>query len=558
VLKPQVLASPNRAPTLAAIDPITVMPGGVFTLPLIAQDPDGDAIAFSLIAQDGSSSLPTGAISSSGVLTFRPTPSQVGTYQFDVIASDGVLEATRSVSLNVVADPLTTTRVSGKILQVNGQPLESMPVQIGSVQGLTSADGSFTLDLGSGTVVSDTIKVRGELRNGPALYPFIAEKLAFILEHDVYAGVNNVIDRPIYLPEIDIANGKTIDPTQNTTVTSSALPGAKVEVAASTLMNQQGTPFTGVLSITDVPVALTPAALPAGLIPDLVVTIQPGEMVFTRPTPLSLPNRGGYASGTIMDLWSINPVTGEFDKVGTGQVSTNGSVIDTISGGIRNSSWHFFDPPAPTGPKDKGDPRNKEPSGDEGCGDKNASCSMPGAPKEQDKCADATSSCELHSGALIETHDLVTYQSQGIARGLTLTYDSLRADPRPIVHFTFDDLNPNLYSVPSAVRLIAELDVSRNGITTEVPGFAGEAYGLRGNKNIWRLPLEAGTVDAALQVDLRDRPTGVYDYTLRSGYARICRCPRFHRHAQRNVRTIHFGQYASQFSRRRLGNRRTP
>ena len=29
--------------------------------------------------------------------------------------------------------------------------------------------------------------------------------------------------------------------------------------------------------------------------------------------------------------------------------------------------------------------------------------------------------------------------------------------------------------------------------------------------------MEAGTVDAALQVDLRDRPTGVYDYTLRSG-----------------------------------------
>ncbi|MCU0720662.1 MAG: Ig-like domain-containing protein [Pirellula sp.] len=295
VLKPQVLASPNRAPTLAPINPITVMPGGVFTVQLIAQDPDGDAIAFSLIANDGSSSLPNGAISSSGVLTFRPTPSQVGSYQFNVIASDGVLEATRSVSLNVVADPLTTTRVSGKILQVNGQPLASMPIQIGSVQGLTLADGSFMLDLGNGTVVSDTIKIRGELVNGPKVYPFIAEKLAFILEHEVYPNVNNVIDLPIYLPEIDVDNGKTIDPTQNTTVTSSALPGAKVEVAASTLMNQQGTPFTGVLSITDVPVALTPAALPDGLIPDIVVTIQPVEMVFTRPTPPSLPNEGGYA-----------------------------------------------------------------------------------------------------------------------------------------------------------------------------------------------------------------------------------------------------------------------
>ncbi len=498
VLKPKVLAATNRAPTLAPIAPLTVMPGGVLNVPLNAADQDGDAITFSLVTTGATESLPTGSVGSSGVLTFRPKPSQLGNYQFDVIASDGALEATRSVTLNVVADPITTTRVSGKILKVNGQPLASMPIQIGAVQGLTLADGSFTLDLGSGTVVSDTLKVRGELMNGPVLYPFIAEKLAFILEHPVYAGVNNVIDRPIYLPEIDIANGKTIDPTRNTTVTSSALPGAKVEVAASTLMNQQGTPFTGVLSITDVPVALTPAALPEGLIPDMVVTIQPGEMVFTRPTPLSLPNAGGFAPGVVMDLWSINPITGEFDKVGIGQVNASGDVIDTISGGIRNSSWHYFVPTPPTGPKNDPEPRNKKPS------------SPPAA-------CPATSSCELHSGALIETHELVTYQSQGKTRGLTLTYDSMRADPRPIVHFTFDDLNPKTHIVPSAVRLIAELDVHRNGITTEVPGFQGGTHGLRGNKNIWRLPLEAGSVDAALQVDLRDQPTGVYDYTLRSG-----------------------------------------
>jgi RHS repeat-associated protein len=335
--------------------------------------------------------------------------------------------------------------------------------------------------------------------NGPVLYPFIAEKLAFILEHEVYAGVNNVIDRPIYLPEIDIANGKTIDPTRNTTVTSSALPGAKVEVAASTLMNQQGTPFTGVLSMTEVPASLTPAALPEGLLADLVVTIQPGEMVFTRPTPLSLPNRGGYAPGTLMDLWSINPITGEFDKVGTGQVDGNGAVIDTISGGIRNSSWHLFvPPPSLTGPNVKDDPRNKQP----------AACSF---------TRQATSVCEMHSGALLETHDLVSYMSQGVARGLTLTYDSLRVDPRPIVHFTFDDLNSNIFAIPSSARLIAELEVTRDGFSRHTPGFVGNAYGLKGSENIWRMPERLSSIDAALQVDLRDQPSGVYDYSLRSG-----------------------------------------
>ena len=118
VLKPKVLAAINHAPTLAAIPPLTVMPGGVLNVSLVAADQDGDAIAFSLVTTNGSESLPTGSVGSSGVLTFRPTPSQLGTYQFDVIASDGALEATRSVTLNVVADPITTTRVSGKVLHL--------------------------------------------------------------------------------------------------------------------------------------------------------------------------------------------------------------------------------------------------------------------------------------------------------------------------------------------------------------------------------------------------------------------------------------------------------
>ena len=40
-----------------------------------------------------------------------------------------------------------------------------------------------------------------------------------------------------------------------------------------------------------------------------------------------------------------------------------------------------------------------------------------------------TSTAEIHSGALHETHPLVTYQSLSQARGLTLHYDSLRAEP---------------------------------------------------------------------------------------------------------------------------------
>ena len=172
--------------------------------------------------------------------------------------------------------------------------------------------------------------------------PFIAEKLPLLLGHGGFENVNNIIERPIYLPALDVANGMIVDPEADTVVTTPTLPGAAVTVPAGSLQDQQGMPFTGVLSITEVPQDLTPAALPEDLSPGMVVTIQPGEMVFTVPAPLRLPNTNGVPPGTEMDLWSISPITGEFEVVGTGVVSADGTTVDTVEGGIRNSSWHTF------------------------------------------------------------------------------------------------------------------------------------------------------------------------------------------------------------------------
>jgi len=435
-LRPLVLSGvANRAPVLNPIGTLSVMPGGHLEVPLVASDLDGDRVTYSMRTDPAARALPTGRLSADGRLIFTPSPSELGSYQFTVVATDGATEATRAVTLDVIADPITTTRISGIVQDVDGTPISQMQVAVGAIQGLTLADGSFTLDLGSGPVVGDTIKIRGELFPGPLVYPFIAEKLAFVLEHAVYNGVNNVIGRPIFLPQLDVARGEDIDPSQNETVTTTAIPGISLFVAAGTLMNQQGTPFDGVMHITKVPRELTPAALPDNLVPDLVVTIQPGEMVFASPAPMTFPNSAGWAPGTLMDLWSINPVSGEFDDVGNMQVSVDGTKIETISGGVRNSSWHFVAPPPPeilTPPTQ--DTRNHNTTA-----------------KEQIGCASATSVCELHSGAVLETHDLVSYRSLGLNRGLQLVYDSLRADPRPIVYFSV-----NHTQLDPALRLVAD------------------------------------------------------------------------------------------------------
>ena len=119
-------------------------PGGRLETKLVASDPDGDPISFNIPPSDA---LPNTVLKSDGTLVIAPDRNQLGTFNFIVQASDGASVATRQVTVN-----------------------------IGAVQGLTQADGSFILDLGSGPVVADTLKVGGELFTGNLAYPFIAEK----------------------------------------------------------------------------------------------------------------------------------------------------------------------------------------------------------------------------------------------------------------------------------------------------------------------------------------------------------------------------------------------
>ncbi|MBE9075751.1 VCBS repeat-containing protein [Romeria aff. gracilis LEGE 07310] len=345
---------------------------------------------------------------------------------------------------------------------------------------------------------ADTLKVYGNqyVSSQGEQYPFVAEKLKLMLGHEVYAGVNNVIERPIYLPALDVANNvQTTDSSGNITITNAAI-GSQVQVAANSMTDNRGNPFTGSLSISKVPTDLTPAALPEGLSPDLVVTIQPGEMLFTQPAQLTMPNEAGWPAGMEMDLWSINPITGEFEIVGKGAVSADRLSINTIEGGIRNSSWHFFSPPALV-PELRVE--------DRGCVD----------------CATKkglTSQVELHTGGVTETHDLLSYQSLGEQRGLRLTYDSLRADARHIVQFG-GQITANGGAIPSSARLVTTMTVhdGNTGIDYQVPGYTGDKKGLDGGEHIWDLPESGGEVNAALQADLRDYASGVYDFSLELG-----------------------------------------
>ena len=354
------------------------------------------------------------------------------------------------------------------------------------------------------TGITDTMKIHGDQAAPAGTYPFVAEKLPLMLGHQVYAGLNNVIARPIFLPALDMSNAVTIDPTKDVMVSTTAIPSTALSVAAGTLEDREGNMFTGQLSITRVPSTLTPASLPPGLNPDLVVTIQPAEMVFTTPAPLTLPNTGGLEPGTIMDLWSIDPLSGTFDIVGTMQVSTDGSVIETIEGGIRNSSWHT------AVPQESEDPPEMEDNKCNRCEAGSGSTSI--SDNTSNYSSNYASEVSFYTGEVTEAHNLVSYQSQGVSRGVSLVYSSLRADPRPIIQLGSSNV------VPSPDRyFVAKLVVNR----TEVPGGTMPGRGDTG-WHFWQVPEtdQPGglvNVEASLQADLTQLPTGRYFYSATYG-----------------------------------------
>jgi RHS repeat-associated protein len=493
--KPVVLqGAAAPLPDLSSLKTLTVKVGDKIDIPLAGE-----------LAIKTTTKLPTGAITGDSHLVFTPSPDQVGSYTFTLIARNGGTEVTQNVTLNVVADPITTTRVTGIIADVNQAGLANVLVELAGYQATTDVAGKFTIVLPESSA-GDTLKIYGQrIQGGGVTYPFIAEKMGLLLGHDIYRGVNNQIDRPIYLPTIDMSTGTTVNPGAETFVTNPKLVGAKVDVAAGSLFDKSGNAFAGIMTITEVPTSLTPAALPENLHPDLVVTIQPGDMVFNTPAKLTLPNRAGYKPCLVMDLWSINPNTGLFDKVGKGKVSDDGTVIETIEGGIRNSSWHFFAPPPPELSLNILKDYNEN--------------------KVCDVCEATANGVSQHSGAVTQDRALTTYESDGGIQGVSLHYDSLRANPNQIIHVggqytttlskIVDPRNGQLYGLD---KLTTKLTISANGIEQTLPGIAsGQAGGATGGENLWSLADGSNRINTSFQADLTNLASGEYEYKLTAG-----------------------------------------
>ena len=139
--------------------------------------------------------------------------------------------------------------------------------------------------------------------------------------------------------------------------------------------------------------------------------------------------------------------------------------------------------------------------------------------------AGIAATAEVHSGALHESHTLVGYRSVEQVRALQWTYDSLRADPRPVYHvnvagldkFNYDRTNDRL-----GYRLTA-IDKDGNRYTADgIDAEQATQLDIPEGTNLFKLPVAEPehTYGAGLQVNLTDAPTGLYTMEVEYGLLR--------------------------------------
>jgi YD repeat-containing protein len=129
----------------------------------------------------------------------------------------------------------------------------------------------------------------------------------------------------------------------------------------------------------------------------------------------------------------------------------------------------------------------------------------------------------IKAGNLRKTQPLTSTQDQGVDQGASLVYDSLRADPAPIVQIAFN-FDPFSFPNDPGARLVATLKVARGGFSQVVGSKSTGPGATMAGQNFWSLPVSASDVQdlkTGVVADLSSFPTGSYNFTLTIGVERL-------------------------------------
>ena len=316
-----------------------------------------------------------------------------------------------------------------------------------------------------------------------------------------YAGrlkiMKNVLNRPhrdYMLPRVDAVGMAMVEPTKETVIDNTNIK-VKLTVPMGAVENSDGTPYTGSLSVSEVPIDATPRELPETLRPSQLLTLQPIGLRFTSPADITFPNTDNLPPGTVMDLFSLSE-RGGFEKVGRGMVSDDGESISLFEGGIRSTTWHLVAVSLPTylGVS------SREGGVD---GNNNTQASM---------CPSVGSAVCTATGVLEETHNLAAFKDSGETIVLQLGFKNPSSQMTPT-------LFPEFKYEPVFFRNQDGAETFVNQNPPQMMGMSYEIGGVATTPSFFQTQVLMGTTDSGFttgqSIDTRGISTGVYPVTSR-------------------------------------------
>ena len=470
----------STTPVLGTMGDQTVPIGSTLEFQLSATNPEVRTLTFGVTPLPLSANATLNA--ATGLFTFRPALDDVGVHTLTFSVTDGLISSTQAVDITVpTPDPTADTQFTSRLLDANDFAQGVTTPVVGATisflntgrTAISDADGFFVV---TGLPDDDQVLDIDTSTADPA--PNGSTYGGFREEIMLDANVNNIVERPFFLPRIDTNSITTVNPDGMTIVRNDAL-GVQIEIPPNTAKNPDGTDYTGELSISLVPEGLEPMVLPDEIKVGLLVTLQPVGVMFESPVPITFPNIDNQTPGNESDIWSLNPETGQFEVVGTAVVAADSQSIQTIDGGVRMTDWHALTPP----PVERaGNPH----------ADKQDPCNQDGQ--------DLSSTVTSQTGCLSTSVSLPKYSSLGQSRGPTFVYKSERAYPQTLVPFIATV--PRRASVPTTVSYSGSIGGVDSGVETfvDTSGFSESLD---------------ESLQGAVQFDGTELETRVYPYSIR-------------------------------------------